>query len=94
MAEALLRLAEMVLVAEALLGLAKVETSGERSRVEGDDGEASAGSAAAAAFSETLLTINSGLSVPVGRERESATTFALPSKYLKSVVYSAIADNW
>ena len=58
-----------------------------------DDEEEVAGTEAAALLSSTLLVIMSGLSIPVGRERESATTLALPSKYLKSVVYSAIADN-
>ena len=43
-----------------------------------DDEEEAFRSDAVAALSETLLTTASGSSMPVGRERASATTFAFP----------------
>ena len=40
------------------------------------------------------VAVGGGLSSPVGRDSESATTFAFPWMYLKSVVYSKIVLNW
>ena len=40
------------------------------------------------------VAVGGGLSSPVGRDSESATTFAFPWMYLKSVVNSDTADSW
>ena len=42
----------------------------------------------------TALTPFTSDSSSLGRERASATKFALPSTYRMSVVYSAMQDNW
>ena len=82
---------EFSLLAEALLGRAEMveeDAWGGRTawtaspsmeeKNEGDEEED--GSDAAAALSAALLLLAFGLSVPVGQERESATTFAFPSR--------------